>query len=398
MIRHNQKKRILIIQPDMNKPSGGNVVNNWVIQALYNDYEVTVMTLAKMDFNYVNSWCTTSLKESDFKTLILPKAIQFLIGLIPEDKWDYQQQCVLMRWCKIIRNRFDIIMTASNECDFGKRGIQYVHYPYHREKYFDEPRSVQKDGFLRFVHRYLKYRLRPWRIISGFSYKRMVENLALVNSEWSKKVYRDAYSAGSVKVYPPIPGRFTTIPWNERENGFVCIGRISSEKRYENIIDILLKVKSHYPDIHLHIIGSRVEYDSEYYEIIYKMVSDNSDWISLHENIPHSKLADLVCHHRYGIHAMPDEHFGIAVGEMVRGGCITFVPDGGGQVEIIGNEPRLLYRSDEEAVEKILHVLADAQEQNALQKRLAARIDLFTTDKFIEQMQQIIQDFSRGIL
>jgi len=389
------KKKILLIQPELNKPSGANVVNSWMIQALRDEYDITIMTRAAMDIPYVNSRCGTTLSTTDFKTLTPPAILQWLIGLIPDDPWQYQQYCLLMRWCKLIKHHFDILMTTCNECDFGSRGIQYIHYPYHREKYLNEPRSVKQDRFFPFLQRLLKYRLRPWRILSGFSYNRMKRNLTLVNSDWTRVVYKDTYGAECITIYPPIPGNFIDVPWEDRQNGFVCIGRIAGEKRYEAIIDILSNIRNHFPDIHLHIIGSKVNYDDDYFKMIHQKVGENSDWISLHENVSHKKLVDLVCQHKYGIHAMPNEHFGIAVGEMVRGGCIVFAPNNGGQVEIIGDESRLLYQSDEDAVEKIMHVLRHPREQVSLWNHLTSRKNLFTTEKFMERIREVVKDFDK---
>lgn len=391
------RKKILLIHLELNTPSGANIVNSWMIQALKDAYDITILTKEPMDIHYINSRCGTSLSKGDFHTLTPPASIQWLIGLIPDDPWQYQQFCLLMRWCKIIKHRFDILICTCNECDFGSRGIQYMHYPYHRGKYQNEQRSAEQKGIFPYVHYLLAYRLRPWRILSGFSYERMKQNLTLVNSEWTRRVYNESYNAESMVVYPPVPGDFIDIPWKERKNGFVCIGRISGEKRYETIIDILSKVRTRYPDIHLHIIGSKVDYDEDYFRRIHKMVQSNSDWISLHENVPHKELVNLVCHHKYGIHAMPNEHFGIAVGEMICGGCIVFVPNDGGQVEIVGKDPRLLYQTDHEAVNKIVNVLQNKSEQKTLRNYLKSRREFFALEKFIQNIQEIVKHFSSAV-
>ena len=56
---------------------------------------------------------------------------------------------------------------------------------------------------------------------------------------------------------------------------------------------------------------------------------------------------------------MREEHFGMAPAEMARAGCIVWVPRGGGQMEIVGREPALMYESDDEAVEKISATLGE---------------------------------------
>ena len=49
--------------------------------------------------------------------------------------------------------------------------------------------------------------------------------------------------------------------------------------------------------------------------------------------------------HRYGIHGMREEHFGMAPAELARAGAIVWVPRGGGQMEIVGHEPALMFDS-----------------------------------------------------
>lgn len=72
---------------------------------------------------------------------------------------------------------------------------------------------------------------------------------------------------------------------------------------------------------------------------------------------------------------------------------IVWVPRGGGQVEIVGDEPALLYDSEDEAAEKILATLADDREQTRLREHLATRAALFTTERFVDQVRAIVASF-----
>jgi glycosyltransferase involved in cell wall biosynthesis len=115
--------------------------------------------------------------------------------------------------------------------------------------------------------------------------------------------------------------------------------------------------------------------------------------VFLHENVSRGEMTELVARHRYGIHAKPDEHFGIAVAEIVKAGCIVFVPNDGGQVEIVGGDDRLLYRSAEDAVAKILRVMKDPDEQAALRRHLDSRRHLFSTEEFVRHIQDVVRQF-----
>ena len=96
--------------------------------------------------------------------------------------------------------------------------------------------------------------------------------------------------------------------------------------------------------------------------------------------------------HRYGIHGMREEHFGMAPAELARAGCIVWVPQGGGQMEIVGHEPALMFSTDSEAVEKIVATLGDPGRAARLRVALTAT-DRFSTSHFVEQVQDIVANF-----
>ena len=98
--------------------------------------------------------------------------------------------------------------------------------------------------------------------------------------------------------------------------------------------------------------------------------------------------------HRYGIHGMREEHFGMAPAELARAGVIVWVPAGGGQMEIVGRDPALMFESDDDAVEKMLRTMADAAEQRRLRDLLAMTSEQFSTAHFMEQVRGIVRDFT----
>jgi glycosyltransferase involved in cell wall biosynthesis len=90
---------------------------------------------------------------------------------------------------------------------------------------------------------------------------------------------------------------------------------------------------------------------------------------------------------------MVDEHFGIAVAEMVKAGCIAFVPNDGGPVEIVGGDKRLVYQTKEEAITKIIRILSNPDEQASLRNYLNSRKELFSTERFMSQIREIVRRF-----
>jgi len=386
-------KKVLLVQPSLEPVGGGTAVAVWIIEALKKEHAISVLTWAPFEIEPINNFYGTSLSASDFKVYWIPKVLRRLADLNQHTR-GMIRIFLLMHRCKRMRNNYDVIISASGQADFGRRGIQYIHFPWFYTLYrkLNPPQGLSRR---RALWNAMRYRCRPWRLISGFSFERMKTNLTLVNSDWTGSRVTDSYGIGTTTVYPPVPGNFPSIPWWQRENGFVCIGRISPEKRLGRVITILSSVRSQGQDIHLHLVGNPCNGPDggHYYEEIRQRVKENASWVYLHENLPREELVRLVSTHKYGIHRMVDEHFGIAIAEMVRGGCVVFVPRSGGQMEIVGQEDRLLYETNEEAIAKILRIMRNPREQHRLRRYLNSRKELFSTERFMLQMQEIVREF-----
>jgi hypothetical protein len=93
------------------------------------------------------------------------------------------------------------------------------------------------------------------------------------------------------------------------------------------------------------------------------------------------------CGCAYGIHAMDEEHFGMAVAEMVRAGCIVFAPNSGGPVQIRGGDQRLLYDSVEDAAQKIQSTMGNTERQKDLRDWLATCGTLFSAERFVNEFR-----------
>ena len=386
------KRKLLLVQKRMVPPGGDLAVVAWILEALKEDYSVSLLTWKPPDFEQINRFYGSSLKTSDFENIrCVNPAVRAIINLDP-DVGSFQKVAYLLRVCRRIKDNYDVIMTADNEIDFGRRGIQYFHYPYMHDKVT----PLLDASWHRKIWEALLGNYRPWMLFSGFSYLRMKENLTLVNSDWTGRKVKESYGIEPITVYPPVPGMFPDVPWEERENGFVCLGRFHPCKKFERAIEIVRRVRARGKnDIHIHLIGSKA-YEPEgagYYEKLKKIAEANSSWISLDENLSREELVALLSRHRYGIHALEKEHFGIAVAEILRAGCIVFVPNDGGQVEIVGGDERLVYESEEAAAQKIIRVMSNPEEQNSICAYLSPRREMFSTESFMCDIQRIVGQF-----
>jgi glycosyltransferase involved in cell wall biosynthesis len=201
---------------------------------------------------------------------------------------------------------------------------------------------------------------------------------------------RERYGVEAQTVYPPAEGDFPPIPFSARGNGFVCLGRISPEKRVDAIIEILSRVRQKGHKVHLHILGGFD--DSTYSRKVNKLADRNKDWVFLEGWAVGKSKSELLSSHRYGIHGRDNEPFGIAVAEMVLAGCIVFVPHGGGQVEIVSH-PALVYENSADAVEKIDAILTSEAKQEKVRDHLHLVSNRFSAKRFMEAMRGVVAEF-----
>jgi len=375
-------RRILFVQLTINAVGGAEGLAAWILEALKRDYRLTLLTWEPVDFAALNRFFGTDLRESEFEpwtTSWAPRVAKMLPTPAVRLRYHY-----LFMQARRRADRFDAVITAAHEADLGPRGIQYVHFPEAVTKMTAPLRWYHSAGAVR-AYEALGDRL------TGFSLDRMKRNLTLANSEFTARSIREVYGIEPLVVYPPALGKFPEAPWDQREDGFVCIGRISREKRIDLMIKILSAVRRAGPQVHLHVVGKL--YDAGYLDSIRRLVQANASWVHLHENISRPELVELIASHRYGIHAMQGEPFGMAPAELLSAGCITFVAAGGGQVEIVGNDERLIYSSRQDAVNKILRAIREPDNQTSLRSYVASRRNLFRSERFVTQIRQVISDY-----
>ncbi len=375
------RKKILLVQQKLRPPGGACGVAAWMLEALKHEYDLTVLSSEQVDLAGVNRFYGTSLVDSDLSVIRPNQLIRMGLGL-DRSEGSIQPAAYLMRMCRRIRHGYDMVIAAGmEEMDLGGPGLLYVHYPHLARfwgKYSDSRAGL--SGLLRRA-------TRPWIILAGYSVERLRQTTMLTNSDWTRDRIYEAYRIRAQTVYPPVTAQHSE-PWASRENSFVCTGRMHTRKRMDWVITMLHELRKRYGSIHLHLVGTRDEGSeaAKYYRALRGLVTANSKWVHLHEDLSRQGLLDLMGRSRYAIHALREEHFGIAPAEALMAGAIPFVHDSGGQVEIVGREPRLCYR-DEDAADKIGAVLTNAELQASLRSFLAARRELFTVGRFMQEIR-----------
>ena len=167
-------KRVLLVQPSMQPPGGGNGVAAWVLQALAPQHKVTVLSWRPVDIDPINRFFGTHLTRRDFETMVVPRSWRMLPDHLPVPA-TLIKLSLLMRYTRRVSEGYDVIFGVYNETDYGRRGIQYVHYPTYLRprpavdlRWYHPPQSGLN----------LYYALADR--IAGFSLERMTSNVTLV--------------------------------------------------------------------------------------------------------------------------------------------------------------------------------------------------------------------------
>ena len=377
--------RVAVVHPQLVAGGGSEACAMWTLQALQDESRLTLVTMGRPDLVSMNRKYGTTVDENkiDGRFLRLPPGTR--------KRFDALRGFGLARYCRRHARDFDVMISAYNVMDFGVAGIQRI-----ADFSFDDAlrrelhaESGVTDGAFYKASLGRSLYLGLARALAGNRGDGWRRNLTVANSEWTRDLLRERFGVASDVVYPPVAGSFPAVPWNEREDGFVVIGRLVPEKGVRRVIEILGDVRKEKP-VHLHIVGRRER--TAHAREIEELCRRNRDWIHLDGEKYGPEKAEFLARHKYGISGCRNEAFGIAVAEMVKAGSIVWVPDGGGQKEIVAH-PGLVYSGRDHAASLILAALGEPAAEAALRYHLEARADLFSSGRFVEEMKGIVREF-----
>jgi glycosyltransferase involved in cell wall biosynthesis len=371
-----QRRKVLVLCGGLEPSGGGAGVGAWMLEALRRDHDVALLTHRPPRFADVDRFFGTRLAEGGVTVELAP------MPRIPGPPLALWHQHHIFRAARARADRYDVVLSNENESWVGRRCIQYVHYPW---GHLPRP-EIEMRWYHRMPGALALYR-RAARALSGFRADLMKSNLTLANSAWTAAKLHEWYGMRDVRVVPPpTVGAGTPPPWSQRRTGFVMLGRVAPEKRIETAIEVLEQVRNAGEKVTLDLVG--IGGASTYLRELQPLLAGRP-WISRHEQISRDELSGLLRETRYGIHAMVDEHFGMAVAEMVRAGCVVFAHASGGPQEILV-DPRLLFDDADDAVAKVFAVLHSAELQRELGQHLANRALAYSEEQFCETIRDLV--------
>lgn len=351
-----------------------------ILEALQDEYDVHLYSLHRPDFSTLNNAFGTEVHDItvhtpdivtgglDFSDSILRTATRSRIGVESGLELTLLVRRYGHQW-----DTFDLRIGTQGELPLSSPAIQYLHHPF-LNRWSDAGHFEIESTFGSFLNR-------VYTRVSGTTPDTVQQSELLTNSQWTANQIEKIYAVTPDVVFPPIDvDAFDDVPWHERENGFVSVGRISQDKQTHRAIEIIDNVRERGHRVHLHLVGP-IDEDTRYGRRI-RREETNHPWLIVEGRVSQEHLTTLIERHRWGIHTKPFEHFGMAVAEQVAGGVIPFVPDSGGQVEIVGRIPTLCYDSIDEAIENISNCLSTSSEPTGINRCLPDIKNRFSKTRF----------------
>lgn len=378
------KKRIgLVHHSILSHRGGGDLTCAWILDALKDDYDLTYITWGTtIDLKEVDDFYGTHLAGSGMKVKIIPS----LTALKFENRPFRMIIALIERYMKAHKDEFDIPFSTYNEIDFGKRGIQFVQGPSRSDKGASFYLPDYKPSALRsFYHKFCYW-------FSGFKFENITRNMTLVNSEWGTKVYKDTFGDFSTIVtYLPVVLKVNPIPWDQREDAFLCVGDILPVKKTHESIEVIRRLRELGHKVKLRIVGDG---NNPYAEMTKAEARKYPEFVTLEGRLNREKISDLISRTRYGLHMRDYEGFGIAIAELAYAGCLIFAPgQGGGQVEVLNRNPYLLYNGISDAVAKIDRILKDSALREKVRKEMTDYAQRFAAESFVKRIREAVKSF-----
>lgn len=390
-------KKVLIYFTQFARELGGSEYMPLLfIAELQKNCEVTLALNWASDVENAAKLCGIPIDMTRLKVVLIKPESNFL------RKLDSVLPFYRTRQLKKLAKEADICISTVNMFDFGKPAHHFVYFM----RMFGD--NAFNDFFM---HRkpltgtaLLKRKLRTFlaesilRPLLGIRSTRTIlrdpRERIYPTSRYVEETMQAFYGPfNSTVFYPPTIFRFHE-PQTARDPLRVnCLGRISPDKKIDEIIRIVQGAREATGlDLSLHIGGMLDE--SPYSASLRKTASENP-WIHLHGAVYREEKEAFLLAGTYAIHAERDEAFGISVTEYLKAGNIALVPDEGGSREVV-DTPELTYHDRDEAVRILARLLNEPAFREEQRKNCAARAEEFSGENYRKRQSRLLAEIVAG--
>jgi glycosyltransferase involved in cell wall biosynthesis len=360
----------------------------WGAEALKQDFDLSIITTNPIDLAGLNSFYGTNIssQEVTLRRVSIPRVVSGIRGAAAI------RGALFLRGMRRIAREYNVLISAYNLCDHSSPAIHLLDLSWDEELRTEF--SVAPSGIEGVFHRVRSVRafyLSLARTISPPTGRNLFagDDILLAYSAWIASAIERKHHVKCGVLHPPVPCAIGEIPFSNRRNDFVCVGRISEEKRLERVIEILAAVRARGHEVRLRLIGG---FGKNIYARSIQALVRSIPWVILDGSLSQQRKIEVLTASRYGIHGAEGEGFGIGVAEMIKAGCVTFAPAEGGPAEIL-EHAELLYRDDDDAVKKIIAVLDDAELQQKLLAHLRAQGEKFSPENYMHGLRAAVEQF-----
>ena len=276
--------------------------------------------------------------------------------------------------------------------------LSYVHFPRKARLKSDyisihDPEKTKKTW-----HSTLGIFLKLCGLLYNFDNKIHKKNLIVTNSNFSKRHFLNVYPnyKGRISViYPPVRSKIMKqMPWPDRENALVSVGRFTPDKRqFEQI-----KIAEQIPGMKFYIIGFALDNNPYYQKCLEYIKKKAIKNVFIFTNLTDAEKRDIQSRVKYFLHTTINEPFGISTVEAIMSGCIPIVHDSGGQKEIVIFDT-LRYRELNEVVSFLnrTHINEATLEKNNRELKIHCS-KLFSVESFRQAFTKELRRFEEKML
>jgi glycosyltransferase involved in cell wall biosynthesis len=380
--------RVAVIHEDTSDVGGAEGVLAHTLQAIQSDHSVTLFTLRESSIDEVNETFGTDVDSGQIEVInpvpsVLCWLFESLESVVVKVRSKKKLKSIsisfLKYWVLKRQSPHDVYVCTQNEFATEEHSVEYVHFPSLSGIVSDFEDRGRFQTAVEMLNRYFH------DVPDGYH----DNTTTITNSDWTADIIERAYGIDPLVIYPPVDHKaFDPVPWNERDNEIVAIGRIVPGKRYEEMIEVMDGLSERIEDVSFRIVGSSRE--TAYYSKIARMASDRP-YVSLETDASRDDLCSLLESCKLGVHGKKNEHFGMAVAEMRAAGMLPLVHGSGGQVEIVENRPELIYETWDDLVSRIDDLLGDEDKQRRLREAIVEGEFPYSADRFRRRMKDQIE-------
>ena len=373
--------QIAFVIRDITSKGGAQNVCLSAIEALKEDYEIDLFSikepesLSDMDGFHMKDTSETDIKKYNNFVRTVCLGIEHM-GKSVGSRFGRLQHALIDRFVRL-GDEYDVVLSFMNEVDVHRNTLCYVDAPNYRT-------VEDRDSNIEKIYQ------ATCNIIGSPNIGHNSCDI-MVNSEWTSQWIEQLYDINASVVYPPVDmSEYSnkSFNWDDREDGFLCVGRISKEKNIIRNIQIIDGLVKEGLDTHLHIIGPPGE---EKYQRQISQLANKRQYVQYDGYLEKRELIDMMSEHKFLIHGMEKEHFGMVIAEAAASGMIPFVHNSGGCTEITRSE-LLEYNSIVDAVSKISDIMVDKDLQEKAKVNVTSNANDFDEKTFKRNIIKAVQD------